>query len=412
MRSNGKKIFPDKNRSNIFFIDNNIKTNINPNKYVNIENRLNYDVSNNNNNKAKASYISRNNQKINNKTNLKSDLLSNGDMGGKRRLKRHRTLEILNSNEIRNKNYTINYDDNNKNKQFNRKKVLYTQKSVDYLRPRRKLGTFSTRDYILNKSNIWNGESESKNNLNKSVEYMPEEIKQMNNEEYKPLNTISNFSNFSIDKITNNNYNNIGKIKNKKQKAPMDSYYNKFVNKKFHKKKSNKKNKKSPPKETTFIIKKAKKDDSLIDTYDLKKNFTKNGVNIISISGLGNSLVPVNEDAVKIRLNSNDINSKKFKKIEQLIKDKGLKLDEIKQNFNIKFTEGIFPENMKWSDVTYGGREKFEVAKIREKFNNERKGNAFRKKQLISKNCYINNKYKNNCEIKPRRYKSAEKTKK
>jgi len=410
MRSNGKKMFPDKNRSNIFFIDNNIKTNVNPNKYVNINN-----PSNNN----KTSHISRNSQNMNNKTNLKNDLLSyGGSIVGKRRLKRNRTLEILNSNELKKQNNTINYDDNNNNnnnKQFNRKKVLYTQKSVDYLRPKRKLGAFSTRDYILNKSNIWNGESKSKtnlNSLNNSVEYKPEEFKKIINEEYKPLNTISNFSNFSIDKITNNNYNNVGKIKKKKQKDPMDSYYNKFVNKKFHKKKSNKKNKKSPPKEKTFIIKKAKPDDILIDTYDLKKNFSKNGINIISISGLSNSLVPVNEDAVKIRLNSNDINSKKFKKVEQLIKDKGLKLDEVKQNYNIKFIEGIFPENMKWNDVTYGGREKFEVAKIREKFDKDRKGNSFRKKQLISKNCYINNKYKNNMEVKPRRFKSAEKTKK
>ena len=384
MRSNGKKMFPDKNRSNIFFIDNNIKTNVNPNKYVNINNPP---INN------KTSYVSRNGQNINNKTNLKNDLLSGGALVGKRRLKRHRTLEILNSNNLKNKNYTINCDDNNNNnnnnnKQFNRKKVLY---------------------------NIWNGESKSKtnlNSLNNSVEYKPEEFKKMNNEEYKPLNTISNFSNFSIDKITNNNYNNVGKIKKKKQKDPLDSYYNKFVNKKFHKKKCINKNKKSPPKEKTFIIKKVKQDDSLIDTYDLKKNFAKNGINIISMSGLSNSLVPVNEDAVKIRLSSNDINSKKFKKIEQLIKDKGLKLDEIKQNFNIKFTEGIFPENMKWNDLTYGGREKFEVAKIREKFDKKRKVNAFSRKQLISKNCYINNKYKNNMEIKPRRYKSAEKTKK
>ena len=237
MRSNGKKMFPDKNRSNIFFIDNNIKTNVNPNKYININN-----PPNNN----KASYISRNNQNINNKTNLKNDLFSyGGAMDGKRRLKRHRTLEILNSNDLKNKNYTINYDDNNNsnNKQFNRKKVLYTQKSVDFLRPKRKLGAFSARDYILNKSNIWNGESKPKTNFNSlynSVECNPEEFKQMNNEEYKPLNTISNFSNFSLDKITNNNYNNIGKIKKKKQKDPMDSYYNKFVNKKFHKKKKKK----------------------------------------------------------------------------------------------------------------------------------------------------------------------------
>jgi hypothetical protein len=411
MRSNGKKLFPDKNRSDIFFINNNIKTNVNPNKYVNINNPP---INN------KTSYVSRNGQNINNKTNLKNDLLSGGALVGKRRLKRHRTLEILNSNNLKNKNYTINYDNNNNNnnnnnKQFNRKKVLYTQKSVDFLRPKRKLGAFSTSEYILNKSNIWNGESKSKtnlNSLNNSIEYKPEEFKKMNNEEYKPLNTISNFSNFSIDKITNNNYNNVGKIKKKKQKDPLDSYYNKFVNKKFHKKKCNNKNKKSPPKEKTFIIKKVKQDDSLIDTYDLKKNFSKNGINIISMSGLSNSLVPVNEDAVKIRLSSNDINSKKFKKIEQLIKDKGLKLDEIKQNFNIKFTEGIFPENMKWNDLTYGGREKFEVAKIREKFDKKRKVNAFSRKQLISKNCYINNKYKNNMEIKPRRYKSAEKTKK
>ena len=393
MRDNGKKMFPGKTNSNIFFLDNNNNININPNKYVNKSNKSNDNNSNNNrlyNNKKNLNI-----NKINipkNNDNLRYNIITNEPITDDRRISKHRSLGAFNSNEIKKSNNIIFRPEN----QFNKRKVLYTERSVDNIRKRRELGNFSVRDYFKNKKNIW-----SKRKSNDKLSYSVE---------YKPLNTISNF----------NQNNKITDIKNPKrnQKLSSNNYYNKFVNKpplthnnsKIKLNKNNKKKEKpSPPKEQTFIIKKIKNDDKLIDIFDLKKSFSKSGINLISISGISNSLVPTKEDKVKIILNPNDINSQDYKNIQRIIRNRGLKLDEEKKNFHIKFTEGIFPEKTKWNDITYGGREKFEKLKINEKFDKERKEKKFYKKQLISKNNYYNYKYKNNLEIKPKRYKSVEK---
>ena len=45
---------------------------------------------------------------------------------------------------------------------------MYTERSVDSLRPRRILGNFSTREYILNRNNIWN-RSQTIDNQNNSI---------------------------------------------------------------------------------------------------------------------------------------------------------------------------------------------------------------------------------------------------
>ena len=379
MRTNGKKMFPDKNTSNIFFLDNKNKVNINPNKYVN----------KNNNNKINP-YLNNNNN------NLKINIKSNNSINENR--KKHKSLEYFNTNILdKNKNFIFNKENNNT---VNRRKVLYTQRSVDILRTKRVLGNFSTRNYILNKSNIWE-RHKSFDNTNMS-------------EEYQPLNTISAFSH---DK---NKYNDLSK---KNQKIPSNNYYNKFINKSLlneqnqnikmrqhNKGKKIKKDKTIPPKEQTFIIKKINPDNNLIDTSELKKKFSENGVNVISLAGISNSLVPINNDSVKIVLNSNDINSKKFNKIEKYIKNKGLKLDEVKKNFNIKFTRGIYPDKSKWCDTTYGGRENFEKAELSNKFKKAQKEKKFHKKNFISKNNFYQDvKYKNNFEIKPKKYKSVEK---
>ena len=373
MRTNGKKMFPDKNTSNIFFLDNKNKANINPNKYVN---------KNNNNN---------------NNNNLKINKKSNNSINDNR--KRHNSLEYFNTHKLeRNKNSIIDKENNNT---INRRKVLYTQKSVDALKTKRVLGNFSARNYILNKNNIWE--------RNKSFD-------NTNMTEYQPLNTISAFSH---GKNKNND------LSKKNQKIPSNNYYNKFINKsllnkqnqnikmrnmQYNRSKKIKKDNIIPPKEQTFIIKKINPDDNLIDTNELKKKFSENGVNIISLDGIGNLLVPINNDSVKVVLNSNDINSKKFKKIEKYIKNKGLKLDEVKKNFNKKFTRGIYPDKSKWCDTTYGGRESFEKAELTNKFKKDQKENKFHKKNFISKNNFYRDvKYKNNFEIKPKRYKSVEK---
>ena len=87
-----------------------------------------------------------------------------------------------------------------------------------------------------------------------------------------------------------------------------------------------------------------------------------------------------------------------------------LEFNEVKNNYNIKFTRGIYPNKSNWKDITYGGREKFEKAEISSKFQNDKNKGKFHKKHILSKtNFYEDVKYKNNSEIRKKRNKSVEK---
>ena len=378
MRNNGKKMFPGKNESNIFFLDKKSNINANPKKYINKNNRNNI-ISNLNNNN--------NTLKISIKCNLS---INDGR-------KRHNSLERFNSTLLQSTRKQVIYRDNNN------KKVLHTERSVDSLRkPKRILGSFSTRNYILNKNNIWD--------RHKSCENL------RNSAEYNPLHT------FSAIAQSETQYNNPG-INNKK--ITSTKYYNKFINKPLlteqikngkNKIATQEKNKKKDEikigllKEQTFIIKKKNQNDQLIDLNELKKKFSQSGINIISIDGTSNSLIPINKDSVKIVLSSADISSNKFKNVERYIKKKGLEFNEIKKNHHIKYSKGIYPNKYKWSDVTYGGRENEEKKELSSRYNKNEKEKKFFKKNGISKNNFYKDvKYKNNIEVKPKRYKSVEK---
>ena len=387
MKSNGKKMFPGKNDSNIFFVEKKKNSNINPNKYVN----KSHNPNNDNNNK----FVNKNIPNLNKKninSNIKMQTKSNNSIKDNRN--RNNSLETYNSNSNKLKN---NNSKLVKDSQINKRKFLYTERSVDCLRKKRVLGSFSTRNYLLNKNDIWKKHKSMDNTKN--------------SRDYRPLNT---FSSFSRNEIDNDSFSKINR------KMPSNNYYNKFINKSSledNKKLSNKqiiKNRKNnnnpPPKEQTFIIKKIKPDNNLIDIKDLRKNFLENGINIISLTGLSCSLDPIDNDSAKIILNSKDINSNKFKKIEKYIKNKGLKFNEVKKSYNIKYTSGIYPKKSGWNDVTYGGREKFEKSEISSRFQKEQSEGKFHKKNLLSKtNFYKDIKYKNNFEIKPKRYNSVEK---
>lgn len=373
MKGSGKKKFPEKYLSNIFFIDNSNKAYKNPNIYVN-KNIFN-------------------NEK-NNKNILNEDRKYQNSIYESR--KKNKSQEIF---------HTININDNNNsvfqnNNGINRRKVLYSQKTVDHLRPKRILGNFSTRNYILNKDRIW---EKNHTKENEKDNYF------FTSREYIPLNTISAFSLEKRNKIKN---------KNQKRAINKNNYYNKFVNKsklngskiiKVDKNKTRNKKIFIAPKEQVFIIKKVIPDNKLIDINEIKKKFSENGVNLISISGLSNTLIPINNDELKIKINLNDVNTNKFNKIERFIKKKGLKINEVKKDYHIKYTRGIYPNKSDWKDITYGGREKFEKLEISNKFQKDHKDNKFLKKNIISKiNFYQNFQYKNNFEIRPKRYKSVE----
>ena len=84
--------------------------------------------------------------------------------------------------------------------------------------------------------------------------------------------------------------------------------------------------------------KKEKLDNEIIDINSLKKSILGNGINIVSLTGISSSLVPINKDSVKLIINSKDIDKNKLHKIERILKNKGLKLNEQKNNFNKKYS--------------------------------------------------------------------------
>jgi hypothetical protein len=397
MRNYGKKMFPGKNNSNIFFVDNTNRTNINQNNYINQNNKYKNNRSNNIfHNENNPNLINRN---INNNENVKQK--SKVSINDNR--KRHMSMEIINPINLENNLNKISQ----KESQINRRKVLYTERSVDCLKPRRVLGDFSARDYLLNKNNAWD------KSLTLDGQYNP-----ITEREKRPFRRFSSFSQNEVEHCIKNTNNN----KEENKKILSDKFYNKFINKpilieqnKNMPKNRNRKNNinkiiSPPPKEQAYVIKKLNPDNNLIDINEIKKNFSKNGINLISIEGLSNLLVPTNNDSVKIILNSNDVGTNKFHKVEKYIQNKGLKMNEIKNNYHIKFTRGIYPNKAMWKDVTYGGREKFEKLEISSKYEKEQKKNGFHKKNILEKTLlYRDLKYKNNFEIKPKKYNSVEK---
>jgi hypothetical protein len=397
MRNYGKKMFPGKNNSNIFFVDNTSKTNINQNNYINQNNKYKNNRSNNIfHNENNPNLINRN---INNNQDVKQKYkVSIND-----NRKRHMSMEIINPINLENNINKISQ----KESQINRRKVLYTERSVDCLKPRRVLGDFSARDYLLNKNNAWD------KSLTLDGQYNP-----ITEREKRPFRRFSSFSQNEVEHCIKNTNNN----KEENKKILSDKFYNKFINKpilieqnKNMPKNRNRKNNinkiiSPPPKEQAYVIKKLNPDNNLIDINEIRKNFSKNGINLISIEGLSNLLVPTNNDSVKIILNSNDVGTNKFHKVEKYIQNKGLKMNEIKNNYHIKFTRGIYPNKAMWKDVTYGGREKFEKLEISSKYEKEQKKNGFHKKNILEKTLlYRDLKYKNNFEIKPKKYNSVEK---
>lgn len=376
MKGNGKKMFPGKNNSNIFFVENKNNSKINPNKFINKNHKPIKDINNN---------------IISNKNNI---IINSNDLIKNNR-NRNKSSEVYNSNKLKKMNNTISANNN----YINRRKVLYTERSVDCLKKKRVLGNFSATTYLLNKNDIW------KTHNRNSIDNIH------NSTRYKPLKTFSSFSQKEIE-------DDFSPKTNRKKSSKI--YYNKFINKQSlidNKKLSNRqiiKNRKNnnipPPKEQTFIIKKTKLDNNLIDIKDLKKKCLENGINVISLTGLSTSLEPIDNDSVKLILNSKDINSNKFNEIEKYIQKKGLKLNEVKNNYHIKYTRGIYPNKAHWDDLTYGGREKFEKSEISSKFQKAQSKGKFHKKNILSKtNFYKDVKYKNNSEIKPIKNKSVEK---
>lgn len=372
-------MFPGTNSSNIFFLDNQKNNKINPNKYIN---------KTNSNIEKKI---------INNK--LIKESLNNKDVVSIKLPVKKRVLKKYNSTAL--KKGDINPF--SKQNDIIKKRQLVSHRSVDYLKIKKNPGKISLTEpsfsetsskinlkhVDLNKVKIKHRILGSNNKLNTSF-----------NSKITPKNSKSTFSSFTARK--NNPIETKPKIQSK-------NFLNKFINKnnllngknttntsKIPKtERSNRLNKYKIPKEETFIIKKEKLDNNIIDINSLKKNILKNGINFVSLTGMSSSLDPINNDSVKLVLNSSDIDSNKFHKIERILKSKGLKCNELKNNYNKKFSKGIFPAQSKWNDGKYGGRENREKLELSMEFQKKKKENKFHKKSVISKQNFYDVTYKN-----------------
>ena len=378
MKSHGKKMFPGTNSSNIFFIDKQKNNKINPNKYINKTN----------------SNIDK--KIINNK--LIKESLNNKDVVSIKLPVKKRVLKKYNSTALK------KGDINPFSKQNNviKKRQLVSHRSVDYLKIKKNPAIISLTEpsYSETSSKIYLKHVD----LNKvKVKHRILGSNKLNssfNSKITPKNSKSTFSSFTARK---------NKPIESKRKVQSKNFLNKFINKnnllngkkttgtsKIPKtEKANKFNKYKIPKEETFIIKKEKLDNTIIDINSLKKNILKNGINFVSITGMSSSLDPINNDSVKLVLNSSDIDSNKFHKIERILKSKGLKCNELKNNYNKKFSGGIFPAHSKWNDGKYGGRENKEKLELSMEFQKKKKENKFHKKSVISKQNFYDITYKN-----------------
>ena len=378
MKSNGKKIFPGSNSSNIFFIDNPKNNKLDLNKYIN-------KPHNNINSK----------QNINNKT-IKDNSFNN--QNSKMPIKK-RVLKKYNSTTL--KKGDINPF--SKQNEIIKKRQLVSHRSVDYFNTKKT----SAKRISLTEPNL-NDVSISK------------ELKQNDQNKIKVKHRIlgSNKSNSSFNCKTSreSSQRTFTTLTQRAKKEPMtsrkigmDNYYNKFINKNkaLNEKKENinknlnlnlksaRTHRYQEPKEEIFIIEKEKLDNNVIDINSLKKNILGKGISIVSLTGISSSLDPINKDSVKLILNSNDVDKTKLDKIGRILKSKGLKFNELKNNYNKKFGKGIFPAKSKW-DGKFGGRENNEKLKLSLEFQKNKKENKFMKKSVISKQQFYDITYKNN----------------
>ena len=376
MKSHGKKMFPGTNSSNIFFLDNQKNNKLNPNKYINKTNS-NIEKKILNNKLIKES--------VHNK-----DLVSIKIPMKKRVLKKYNSSTALKKDDI-----------NPFSKQNNaiKKRQLVSHRSVDYLKTKKNADKISLTE-----------SSYSKMSLNTDLKHAD-----LNRVKIKHRILGSNKSNTSFNskiapKNITNTFSSYTAKKNKppeiKPKIQSKNFLNKFINKnnllngksntnRNKIQKTDRTNKYKIPKEETFIIKKEKLDNNIIDINSLKRNILKNGINFVSLTGISSSLDPINNDSVKLVLNSNDIDTNKFHKIERILKSKGLKCNELKNNYNKKFSKGIFPAKSKWNDGKYGGRENLEKLELSMEFQKKKKENKFHKKIVISKQNFYDVTYKN-----------------
>ena len=379
MQRHGKKMFPGTNASDIFFLDNQKNTKIKKldlNKYIN---KTEFNKEKNNANSNTIKHVPINKEIIGIKMPMKKRVLKKFNST---------TLKKGNINPFLNKNDTTI-----------KKRQLKTHRSVDNLKIKNNFKNISLTEPDFNENNM--------NDNLKSVDLNKIKVKHRILGSNKLNTSFNSKESHKVEvnrfSLTQRNY----KEAEKNRNIQTNNFYNKFINKNatLNKKSNNNKNIKlktnenrkfKTPNEEIFLIKKEKMDDNVIDINSLKKNLIGSGINFVSLTGVSSSLDPINKDSVRLIINSNDFDKSKLNRIEKVLKNKGLKLNEIKNNYNKKYSRGIFPAKSKWNDGKYGGREAKEKSELTKEFQKKEKENKFHKKNLISKQHFYDITYKNN----------------
>jgi hypothetical protein len=147
----------------------------------------------------------------------------------------------------------------------------------------------------------------------------------------------------------------IAKFRKKKENISFlfsEKYYQKFVNKQPNNYNNRNALKSKNLGTVTYEISKTKNDNKEIDTADVKRSFTRNGINMIKVRNSSSGMTHINNDKITFSLQEDDVRSNKFEQIKKTLIHKGLKITQkSKENYDKEISTGIFPAKSQWMDA-------------------------------------------------------------
>ena len=162
----------------------------------------------------------------------------------------------------------------------------------------------------------------------------------------------------------------IAKFRKKKENVSFlfpEKYYQKFVNKQPNNYNNRNAVKNKNLGTVTYEISKTKNDNKEIDTADVKRSFTRNGINMIKVRNCSSGMTHINNDKITFSLQEDDVKSNKFEQIKKTLIHKGLKITQkSKENYDKEISTGIFPAKSQWMDPSLSKRDVLERKKVDE----------------------------------------------
>ena len=208
----------------------------------------------------------------------------------------------------------------------------------------------------------------------RSTEHNNTQIQQQSKPSFKRRNfSIDNSETKVRDKITSKIKKvepDIAKFRKKKENISFlfpEKYYQKFVNKQPNNYNNRNAVKNKNLGTVTYEISKTKNDNKEIDTADVKRSFTRNGINMIKVRNCSSGMTHINNDKITFSLQEDDVKSNKFEQIKKTLIHKGLKITQkSKENYDKEISTGIFPAKSQWMDPSLSKRDVVERKKVDE----------------------------------------------